>query len=105
MVFSSIIFLLYFLPVFLSLYFISPTRWKNEVALAGSCFFYAWGAPEFFFAVFVSLILDFYLVHLFSIKLSYSVLTKPSASAKSLEKFSPMEFGSFSLMVFINASH
>jgi alginate O-acetyltransferase complex protein AlgI len=66
MVFSSIIFLLYFLPVFLSLYFISPTRWKNEVALAGSCFFYAWGAPEFFFAVFVSLILDFYLVHLFS---------------------------------------
>ena len=66
MVFSSIIFLLYFLPIFLVLYFISPTRWKNEVALAGSCFFYAWGAPEFFFVVLTSLILDFYLVHLFS---------------------------------------
>lgn len=66
MVFSSIIFLLYFLPIFLILYFISPTRWKNEVALAGSCFFYAWGAPEFFFVVLTSLILDFYLVHLFS---------------------------------------
>ncbi len=66
MVFSSIIFLLYFLPIFLVLYFISPTRWKNEVALAGSCFFYAWGAPEFFFVVLISLILDFYLVHLFS---------------------------------------
>ena len=66
MVFSSIIFLLYFLPIFLVLYFISPTRWKNEVALAGSCCFYAWGAPEFFFVVLTSLILDFYLVHLFS---------------------------------------
>ena len=66
MVFSSIIFLLYFLPIFLVLYFIFPTRWKNEVALAGSCFFYAWGAPEFFFVVLTSLILDFYLVHLFS---------------------------------------
>lgn len=66
MVFSSIIFLLYFLPVFLVLYFVFPTRWKNEVALAGSCFFYAWGAPEFFFVVLTSLIFDFYLVHLFS---------------------------------------
>ena len=66
MVFSSIIFLLYFLPIFLVLYFIFPTRWKNEVALTGSCFFYAWGAPEFFFVVLTSLILDFYLVHLFS---------------------------------------
>ncbi|MFK7774271.1 MAG: MBOAT family protein [Saprospiraceae bacterium] len=66
MVFSSIIFLLYFLPIFLVLYFISPTRWKNEMALAGSCFFYAWGAPEFFFVVLISLIVDFYVVHLFS---------------------------------------
>lgn len=66
MVFSSIIFLLYFLPIFLVLYFIFPNRWKNEIALAGSCFFYAWGAPEFFFVVLTSLILDFYVVHLFS---------------------------------------
>lgn len=36
------------------------------MALVGSCFFYAWGAPEFFFVVLVSLMLDFYLVHFFS---------------------------------------
>jgi len=65
MVFSSIIFLLYFLPTILLLYFLSPTRWKNEVALVGSCFFYAWGAPEFFFVVAVSLLIDFYAVQLF----------------------------------------
>ncbi|MEM6964846.1 MAG: MBOAT family O-acyltransferase [Bacteroidota bacterium] len=66
MVFSSILFLLYFLPIFLFFYFLSPQRWKNEVALLGSCFFYSWGAPEFFFVVLTSLLLDFYLVHLFS---------------------------------------
>jgi len=64
MVFSSIYFLLYFLPIFLLLYFISPERWKNGVALLASCFFYMWGAPEFFFFVLFSLVVDFYLVKL-----------------------------------------
>ncbi len=65
MVFSSIYFLLYFLPVFLLLYFCSPKKWKNATALIGSCYFYAWGAPEFFFILIFSLIIDFYLVRLF----------------------------------------
>jgi len=64
MVFSSVYFILYFLPVFLLLYFCSPPAWKNTTALVGSCFFYAWGAPQFFFVVIFSLILDFYLVQL-----------------------------------------
>lgn len=67
MVFSSVIFLLYFLPIFLILYFLSPEKWKNGLALLGSCFFYIWGAPEFFFIVVLSIILDFYLVKLFSL--------------------------------------
>lgn len=64
MVFSSIYFLLYFLPVFLVLYFCSPPRWKNTIALLGSCYFYAWGAPKFFFVILLFLILNFYLVKL-----------------------------------------
>lgn len=64
MVFSSVYFLLYFLPVFLLLYFCSPQRWKNTTALLASCFFYAWGAPDFFFVVLFSLVIDFYLVRL-----------------------------------------
>ncbi len=64
MVFSSIFFLLYFLPLFLVLYFCSPTRWKNGVALLGSCFFYAWGAPQFFFVLIFALVADYYLVRL-----------------------------------------
>lgn len=64
MVFSSIYFLLYFLPVVLVLYFLSPGRWKNVVALLASCFFYMWGAPQFFYFIFFSLIVDFYVVKL-----------------------------------------
>ena len=41
MVFSSVPFLFYFLPALIALYFASP--WKNEVLLAMSLFFYAWG--------------------------------------------------------------
>ena len=62
MVFSSSIFLLYFLPAFLLLYYLSPRILKNYVALIASLFFYAWGAPDFIFIVVASIIFDFYLV-------------------------------------------
>lgn len=62
MVFSSSLFLLYFLPTFLLLYYLSPVKIKNYVALLASLFFYAWGAPDFIFIVAGSIILDFYLV-------------------------------------------
>jgi len=62
MVFSSIIFLLYFLPVFLLVYFIADKRYKNAIILIGSIFFYAWGAPKFIFVILFTTLLDFYLV-------------------------------------------
>ena len=45
MVFSSIPFLYYFLPITLILYFVSPRRVKNLVLLIASLVFYAWGGP------------------------------------------------------------
>lgn len=62
MVFSSSIFLLYFLPVFLVLYYLAAVKYKNYIALAASIVFYAWGAPGFIFIVILSVILDFYIV-------------------------------------------
>ncbi|MBK9291434.1 MAG: MBOAT family protein [Bacteroidetes bacterium] len=62
MVFSSSLFILYFLPAFLLLYYLSPHRFRNYVALTASLFFYAWGAPDFIFIVILSIIADFYLV-------------------------------------------
>ncbi|UOD31190.1 MBOAT family protein [Massilia violaceinigra] len=45
MVFSSAVFLFYFFPCFLLLYYLLP--WKNTVLLIGSLLFYAWGEPRF----------------------------------------------------------
>src|ERR1039457_1547523 len=45
MVFSSPVFLFYFLPAFLALYFLIPQ--KNLVLLVFSLFFYAWGEGIF----------------------------------------------------------
>jgi alginate O-acetyltransferase complex protein AlgI len=62
MAFSSIFFLLYFLPAFLLIYYFAPEKLKNVVILFGSIFFYAWGAPLFIFAILATTTADFYLV-------------------------------------------
>lgn len=62
MVFSSITFLLYFLPIFLIVYYTAGKRMRNIVILAASTLFYAWGAPWFIFILLASTFLDFYLV-------------------------------------------
>ncbi|MDP4867347.1 MAG: MBOAT family protein [Crocinitomicaceae bacterium] len=62
MVFSSILFLLYFLPVFMLVYVLLPQKAKNYWVLLVSILFYAWGAPNFLYVVLCTSILDFYLV-------------------------------------------
>ncbi|MFN4879298.1 MAG: MBOAT family O-acyltransferase [Flavobacteriia bacterium] len=62
MVFSSILFLLYFLPVFMLVYVLLPKKAKNYWALLISILFYAWGAPNFIYVVLATSLLDFYLV-------------------------------------------
>jgi len=62
MVFSSITFLAYFLPLFLLLYFIIDKKYKNGLILVGSIIFYAWGAPNFIFVILLTTFLDFHLV-------------------------------------------
>ncbi len=47
MVFSSNIFLFFFLPVTLALYFLAPRRARNAVLLLVSLFFYGWGEPVY----------------------------------------------------------
>ena len=59
MVFSSIEFIFYFLPIVLVLYYLAPKVAKNIVLLLASLFFYAWGAPDFFPIFIVSMICNF----------------------------------------------
>ena len=49
MLFSSIPFLYYFLPVVLIMYFIVPDKLKNLVLLFSSLFFYGWGESKYVF--------------------------------------------------------
>lgn len=63
MVFSSVFFLLYFLPIFLLVYHFIDKKYKNYWILAASIFFYAWGAPGFVFIVLGTTVLDFFIVN------------------------------------------
>ena len=62
MVFSSNVFLLYFLPIFLAIYFITPRKFRNYTLLLASFIFYAYGAPEFVVQLILSNVANFYLV-------------------------------------------
>lgn len=56
MIFSSISFLYYFLPLMAAVYFFSPQNLKNAVLLLGSLFFYAWGEPKYVFLMVGSIV-------------------------------------------------
>ena len=47
MIFSSLPFLYYFLPLVLLLYYLVPSRTKNAFLLLASLLFYAWGEPKY----------------------------------------------------------
>jgi alginate O-acetyltransferase complex protein AlgI len=66
MVFSSSLFLFYFLPVFFISIFFYGKRYKNLVALLFSVLFYAWGAPNMIYLVLASLVIDFFIVRALS---------------------------------------
>jgi alginate O-acetyltransferase complex protein AlgI len=59
MVFSSSLFLLYFLPTFLLLYYLTPNRFKNLIIVLASILFYSWGGPQYILIIFFSIFLDF----------------------------------------------
>lgn len=61
MVFSSVLFIVYFLPAFLLIYYLTPSQLKNAVILVGSAFFYMWGAPKFVGVILGSILLDYVL--------------------------------------------
>lgn len=62
MIFSSTIFLVYFFPIFILLYIICPTRFKNIFLLITSIAFYSWGAPKFIFVILGTTTVDYFLV-------------------------------------------
>jgi alginate O-acetyltransferase complex protein AlgI len=59
MVFSSYLFLFYFLPLALLLYYASPRRLRHAVLTASSYVFYGWANPLFAFLLVLSTLIDY----------------------------------------------
>src|SRR5688572_12525345 len=71
MVFTSQIFIFYFLPLFLLVYYNLPLRWRNVWITLGSYLFYGWWEPWFAGLMLFTTILDF---------LWGKVITRPGAT-------------------------
>lgn len=61
MLFSSITFIYYFLPLLLIIYFIVPTKYKNLTLLIFSLLFYFLGEPKYIVILLLSCIINYYL--------------------------------------------
>ena len=59
MVFSSILFIFFFLPSFLICYFLVPKKLKNTVLLLFSLLFYAWGEPVYIILMIISALINY----------------------------------------------
>ena len=61
MLFSSIPFLYYFLPVVLVFYLITPRKLKNLTLLISSLFFYGWGEPKYVFLMLATIVAGYFI--------------------------------------------
>jgi alginate O-acetyltransferase complex protein AlgI len=59
MVFASGVFLYYFLPLFLALYYLSPRRGRTLVVALASYVFYGWWRPDFVLLMLLSTVVDY----------------------------------------------
>lgn len=59
MVFSSISFLYYFLPVVILIYFIVPNKFKNIILFLSSFLFYFYGEPKYIFILILSCLINY----------------------------------------------
>ena len=59
MLFTSISFLYYFLPIVIAFYFIVPKKMKNMVLLIASMLFYFYGEPKYIFLMLAEILVAY----------------------------------------------
>lgn len=59
MLFSSLLFTFFFLPIVLYLYFLAKDTYHNYILLAASLLFYAYGEPKFVFVMAGSICINY----------------------------------------------
>ena len=66
MLFSSNVFLYFYIPIVLGLYFLVPRSWRNVVLFLVSLFFYGWGEPVYVLLMVATIALNYicgYFIH------------------------------------------
>jgi alginate O-acetyltransferase complex protein AlgI len=61
MLFSSPLFLFWFLVLLLAAYFLAPSRWRNGLLLTASILFYAWGEGKYVVVLLASIAINYHL--------------------------------------------
>lgn len=64
MIFSSVIFIFGFLPLFLGVYYLTPNKWRSWVILFGSYAFYGWWRVDYLLVVFGMSVVSFAAAHI-----------------------------------------
>ena len=59
MVFSSLLFLFFYLPVTLAVYYLSPPRWRNLWLFIVNLVFYGWGEPVYVVLMVLSIAVNY----------------------------------------------
>ncbi|MDK2802909.1 MAG: MBOAT family protein [Oscillospiraceae bacterium] len=59
MVFSSIIFLYFFLPIVFLTYYLVPKNYKNIILIVSGIIFYGWGEPIYIGMLIISILIDY----------------------------------------------
>ncbi len=59
MVFSGLLFLFWFIPIFFIIYYAVPSSWRNCVLFVGSIIFYGWGEPKYLLLIFLSIFVNY----------------------------------------------
>ena len=65
MIFASITFLYYFLPIFLIVYFCSPRKFKNIILLLFSLLFYFYGEPKYILLMIIQVLFAYFMTIIF----------------------------------------
>ena len=61
MVFSSLFFSFFFLPLVVMIYYLAKEKYRNYILLVASLYFYSYGEPKFVFVMVASIILNYLL--------------------------------------------
>ncbi|MDD2971041.1 MAG: MBOAT family protein [Lachnospiraceae bacterium] len=82
MVFSSLIFIFRFLPIFLLIYYMTPARYRNMTLFLGSVCFYAFGEPVYVILILLSILVNYICGRKIGQKRAYIEINRQSRAGK-----------------------